>query len=157
MNDPSNITPPILDRLLDAEPKQSLEPAGYRVVSKRQILDSVIKDIENLLNTRCSPIVLPDTFNNLKKSLLRYGLKDFTVENPENNLIRQKICMDIKKTLSVFEPRLKKIIVRADGHSKIKRQLPFRIAGILMVDSLAEPVSFDTVFDINRGRYIILT
>ncbi len=157
MNDPSNIAPSILDRLLDAEPGQNLEPAGYRMVSKRQILNHVIKDIENLLNTRCSPIVLPDTFNNLRKSLLRYGLKDFTVENPDNSLIRQKICMDIKKALSVFEPRLKKIIVRAESHSKIKRQLSFRIAGILMMDSLAEPVSFDTVFDINRGRYIIST
>ncbi len=151
----NNITASILDRLLDTDPEQNPESAVYHMVSKRHVLDSVVRDIENLLNTRCSPIVIPDTLNYLKSSLIRYGLKDFTVENPENALIRQKICMDMKKALSAFEPRLKKIIVRVESQSRIKRQLSFRIAGILMMDSLAEPVSFDTVFDINRGRYMI--
>jgi len=157
MKNPSNITSSILDRLQDAEPEQRLEPASYGTVSKRQVLDSVVTDIENLLNTRCSPVALPDTLSYLKKSLIRYGIKEFTVENPENTLVRQKICMDIEKALSIFEPRLKKIIVRAETHSTIKRQLSFRISGVLMMESLAEPVSFDTVFDINRGRYIIST
>ena len=155
MNDHFNLTASILDRLLDMEPSLSSESAQYRVVSERQILDSVFRDIENLLNTRCSPIELPASFNRLKGSLIRYGLKDSTVENPESALVRQKLCKEIEKTISLFEPRLRKPVVRVETRGGKKRELFFRISGILVVEPLAEPVSFDTFLDINRGRYVI--
>ena len=155
MKDHFNLTASILDRLLDSDPKLSSEPAQYRVVSERQILDSIVRDIENLLNTRCSPIVLPAAFKSLKGSLIRYGLKDSSVENPESTLVRQKLCMEIEKAISFFEPRLKKPIVRIESQAGKKRELFFRISGILAVEPLAEPVSFDTFFDLNRGRYVI--
>lgn len=155
MKDQFNLTASILDRLLDMEPELSSESAQYRVVSERQILDSVFRDIENLLNTRCSPVELPTAFKRLKGSLIRYGLKDSTVENPESALVRQKLCKEIEKTISLFEPRLKKPVVRVETRGGKKRELFFRISGILVVEPLAEPVSFDTFFDINRGRYVI--
>jgi type VI secretion system protein ImpF len=156
MNDPFNLTASILDRLLDMEPGQSNESARYRVVSEQQILNSVIRDIENLLNTRCNPIMVPDSLTRTKESLFLYGLKDFTVDNPESSFIRQKLCREIEKIISIFEPRLKKTIVRVESQEGRKRQLFFRISGTLMVEPLAEPVSFDTVFDLNRGQYVIL-
>ncbi|MCD4721624.1 MAG: type VI secretion system baseplate subunit TssE [Desulfobacula sp.] len=155
MKDQFNLTASILDRLIDTEPKLSSEPVRYRIVSERQILESVVRDVENLLNTRCSPIALPVTFNRLKGSLIRYGLRDSTVENPGSILVRQKLCMEIEKAISMFEPRLKKAIVRLETENKRKRQLFFRISGVLVVEPLVEPVSFDTFFDLNRGRYII--
>jgi len=155
MNDQFNLTASILDRLVDMEPSLSSESAQYRVVSERQILDSVFRDIENLLNTRCSPIELPAAANRLKGSLIWYGLKDSTVENPESGLVRQKLCKEIEKTISLFEPRLKKPVVRVEARAGKKRELFFRISGVLVVEPLAEPVSFDTFFDINRGRYVI--
>ncbi len=155
MKDHFNLTASILDRLLDMEPALSSESAQYRVVSEQQILDSVFRDLENLLNTRCSPIKLPAAFNRLKGSLIRYGLKDSTVENPESALVRQKLCKEIEKTISLFEPRLKKPVVRVETRGGKKRELFFRISGILVVEPLAEPVSFDTFFDINRGQYVI--
>jgi type VI secretion system protein ImpF len=155
MKDQFNLTASILDRLIDMEPNLSSEPVRYRIVSERQILESVVRDVENLLNTRCSPIVLPVTFNRLKGSLIRYGLRDSTVENPGSILVRQKLCMEIEKAISMFEPRLKKAIVRVETENKRKRQLFFRISGILIVEPLVEPVSFDTFFDLNRGRYVI--
>jgi len=156
MNDPFNLTASILDRLIDMEPGQSNESARYQVISEQQILDSVVRDIENLLNTRCSPVEIPDSFGAARESFLLYGLRDFTVENPESSFVRQKLCREIEKIISIFEPRLKKTIVRVESQAGQKRQLFFRIAGILMVEPLAEPVSFDTVFDLNRGQYVIL-
>lgn len=155
MNDHFNLTASILDRLLDNEPKLSSESAQYRVVSERQIMDSVVRDIENLLNTRCSPIVLPAAFDRLKGSLIRYGVRDFTVENPGSHSARQKLCMEIEKTISIFEPRLKKPIVRVESKGSKNRQIFFRISGVLVVEPLDEPVSFDTFFDLNRGQYVI--
>ena len=155
MNDEFNLTASILDRLLDNEPGLSSESDQYRVVSEQQILDCVFRDLENLLNTRCSQIKLPASFNRLKGSLICYGLKDSTAKNPESTLVRQTLCKEIEKTISLFEPRLKKPVVRVETRSGRKRELFFRISGILVVEPLAEPVSFDTFFDINRGQNII--
>jgi len=137
------------------EPKLSSESAQYRVVSDRQILESVVRDIENLLNTRCSPIELPANFESLKGSLIKYGLRDSSVDNPESSLIRQKLCREIEKAISVFEPRLKNPMVRVETQVGRRRQLFFRISGTLVVEPLDEPVSFDTFFDLNRGQYVI--
>jgi type VI secretion system protein ImpF len=155
MNDHFNLTASILDRLSDMEPELSSESAQYRVVSEQQILASVFRDLENLLNTRCSPIKLPTAFNRLKGSLIFYGLMDSTAENPESTLVRQSLCKEIEKTISLFEPRLKKPVVRVETRGGKKRELFFRISGILVVEPLSEPVSFDTFFDNNRGQYVI--
>ncbi len=137
------------------EPKLSSESAQYRVVSERQILGSVIRDIENLLNTRCSPVELPDAFSRLATSLIRYGVRDFTAENSESSLVKQKLSKEIEKTITIFEPRLKKPIVRLENNGSKIRQVFFRISGILVVETLDEPVSFDTFFDLNKGQYVI--
>ncbi len=156
MNGSLNLTASILDRLLDMEPEEGAESARYRIVSEQQILESVVRDIENLLNTRCSPVVVPEALVRTRESLLLYGLRDFTVDNPESAFVRQKLCREIEKIISIFEPRLKKPIVRVETREGRNRQLFFRISGILMVEPLAEPVSFDTMFDLNRNQYVIL-
>ncbi|WP_022665665.1 type VI secretion system baseplate subunit TssE [Desulfospira joergensenii] len=155
MDDSINLNASILDRLLDDDPKTIQEPSLYRVLSEKQILDNVIRDIENLLNTRCSPIDIPAPFKNLKRSLIRYGISDFSVENPGTSTVRQKLCKEIETAISVFEPRLKKPVVRIERENHDKRKLFFRISGILVMEPLSEPVSFDTFFDLNRGRYVI--
>lgn len=155
MNDQLNLTASILDRLLDMEPKLSSESVQYRVVSERQILDYVLRDIENLLNTRCSPVELPDAFSRLKASLIKYGVRDFTAENPESSIIKKKLSKEIEKTIAVFEPRLKNPIVRLEHKTGKTRQVFFRISGTLIVEPLDEPVSFDTFFDLNKGHYVI--
>jgi type VI secretion system protein ImpF len=155
MNDAFNLTSSILDRLVDMEPENRSEPAQYRVVSERRILNQVFRDIENLLNTRCSPIDIPVSFKRLKGSLIRYGLTDSTAKNPESSRVRKELCKEIEKTIALFEPRLKNPIVRIETRVGKKRELSFRISGVLVVEPLAEPVSFDTFFDINQSRYVI--
>jgi type VI secretion system protein ImpF len=36
-----------------------------------------------------------------------------------------------------------------------ERSLRFRITGLLIAEPEAEPVTFDTYFDVNRGQYVI--
>ena len=155
MDDQVNLNASILDRLLDDDPKVSQEPSRQRIMSEKQILNSVIRDIENLLNTRCSPIDIPVPFKTLKNSLIRYGISDFSVENPGTSQVRQKLCREIETALSVFEPRLKQPMVRVERETQKTRKLFFRISGILVMEPLSEPVSFDTFFDLNRGQYVI--
>lgn len=156
MNDnQQNIRSSILDRLIDLEPGLSREPAQYRLLDVRQIKASVVRDLENLLNTRRHIFPPPVTFAEVNKSLFVYGLGDFTSQNPRSPTVKQQLRQDIEKTISRFEPRLRNVTVQLETQDPGQRNLRFRITGMLVVDPVTEPVTFDTYFDINRGQYII--
>ena len=74
-----NIVPSILDRLLDDEPEISTEPASTRIKNLRSLERSVARDLEALLNSRQETLQeLPSEFKEVSRSLLTYGLPDFT-------------------------------------------------------------------------------
>jgi len=150
-----NVQASILDRLVDDEPGVSHEPVQYRLVSIGQIKASVIRDLENLLNTRRQILILPVEYSQVNDSLFVYGLQDFTSKNPGSPFVRQQLRQDIEKTISRFEPRLKNVSVHLETTVQNKRNLRFRIKGLLVVEPVAEPVTFDTYFNVNKGEYII--
>lgn len=145
----------LLDRLIDEEPGLSHEPVQYRLLSVSQIKASVIRDLENLLNTRRSAWTLPPAYKEVNDSLFTYGLKDYTSQNPRSPAARNQLRLDIEKTISRFEPRLQNLTVHLETHAPSERNLRFRITAMMVVEPVAEPVTFDTYFDVNRGEYII--
>ncbi|SPD72830.1 Type VI secretion system lysozyme-related protein [uncultured Desulfobacterium sp.] len=145
----------ILDRLLDDEPNVSREPVQHRLLDIRQIKARVVRDLENLLNTRRQIISVPASYREVNNSLFAYGLGDFTSENPKSPSVRQQLRQDIEKTILRFEPRLKNVNVRLEDDPEKGRNLRFRISGLLVIEPETEPVSFDTYFDSNRGEYVI--
>ncbi len=153
-NEP-NIQASILDRLIDLEPKLSKEPVQYRLSSFREIKAFVVRDLENLLNSRRSILEIPSAYKALNQSVASYGLKDFTADNPNSTAVMKKIRRDVERTILRFEPRLKRVKVRLETGENAKRSLSFRISGLLVLDPLKEPVTFDTYFDSSRGEYVI--
>jgi type VI secretion system protein ImpF len=149
-----NLQTSILDKLIDNEPQNSSESVASRMVSLRDIEASVIRDIENLLNTRRTIHIPSAILNEVNKSLYMYGLRDFTAENPSSSLVVQKLRREISQTLALFEPRLKGVVVhiKKSGNG---RDLHFRIAGTLVINPISEPVIFDIHLDPNRGDYRI--
>lgn len=146
-----NVQASILDRLIDLEPRVSSEPVQKRLQGVEPIKRSVVGHLENLLNTRRHIETPPAKMREINRSLLVYGLKDFTGENPNSIMIRQQLRQDMEKTILKFEPRLKNVRVQLDGDGKNKRNLRFRITGVLHVEPISEPVAFDTFFDMNRS------
>lgn len=144
-----------MDRLLDHEPGVSHEPVQYRLLSIGQIKASVIRDLESLLNTRRQILTPPVAYREVNNSLFVYGLRDFTAQNPKSVSVRQQLRQDVEKTISRFEPRLKNVTVHLETPTGKERNLRFRISGLLVVEPVAEPVTFDTYFDVNRGQYVI--
>jgi len=71
--------------------------------------------------------------------------------------VKQQLRQDIEKTLSRFEPRLRNVSVQFEAPHPNERNLRFRIIGLLVVDPIREPVTFDTLFDINRSQVTIST
>ena len=144
----------ILDRLIDNDPGSSREPVQYRL-SLGQIKDAVVRDLENLLNTRRQILLPPPEYREVNNSSLLYGLQDFTSKNPESPFVRQRLRQAIEQTISRYEPRLKNVTVQVETPNKSARDLRFRITAVLMVEPITEPVTFDTYFDVSRSEYRI--
>ena len=74
-----NIRTSILDRLIDLEPGVSHEPVQQRTFDLRQIKAAVVRDLENLLNTRRHILAPPAALTEVNNSLLVYGLGGIAV------------------------------------------------------------------------------
>jgi type VI secretion system protein ImpF len=157
MRDQPYLQASLLDRLIDREPGTTHEPVQNRVPTLAQVRKSVMRDLENLLNTRRNIQAAPDANVHLGSSLFTYGLGDFTSLNTRSPSVRIQIRQEIERTISLFEPRLKNLTVRFDLPGENERTLRFRVTALLVVTPLTEPVAFDTYLDINRGEYFIPT
>ncbi len=144
----------ILDRLIDDEPSNSQESVRYRAADFRQIMASVRRDLENLLNTRRFILTPPASFAEVGSSLFVYGLPDFSSRNPTQVSVMDQLRLEITKTISRFETRLKNVNVTVDSPGS-HRDLRFRISAVLVVEPISEPVVFDTSYDLNRSSYSI--
>jgi type VI secretion system protein ImpF len=149
-----NVQASILDRLIDDEPDNSRDPAQEHFFIG-QIKDTVARDLENLLNARRHILVPPAWYREVNNSLFVYGLPDYTSRNPGNVSVRSQLRLEIEKTISRFEPRLKNVAVHIDSRTANTRDLGFRITAVLVVNPITEPVTFDTSFDLNRSKYFI--
>lgn len=146
----------ILDRLIDKEPDSKAESVQYRALTSGKLREAIERDLENLLNTRCFPEEYPVSCTEVRKSLLLYGVPDFISRTISSMSARSELRQEIERTITFFEPRLRNISVRIESSVSGERRLKFKIEAVLQIDGdLAEPVSFDTYFDSNRGEYSI--
>ena len=150
-----NIQASILDRLIDLEPEISQEPVQRRVINFEQGKAAVIRDLENLLNTKRYILTIPPAYKEVINSFLVYGVKDFTSQSPKSITVKKQLRQDLESIIAQFEPRLQQVRVQVEGGAKNERSLKFRITGLLALDPLIEPISFDTLFDVNRSEYTI--
>jgi type VI secretion system protein ImpF len=146
--------PSLLDRLIDEDPASSKEPVQYRALSYEQLKRTVARDLENLLNTKTFLSGLPGQFRELQNSLYVYGIPDFTSKNPASPAVRHELRQEIEKAVRLFEPRLQNVTVRIEEGAN-RRELRFKINALLVMDRDQEQVSFDTLFDVNRGEYVV--
>src|ERR1035438_8256687 len=72
------VTLSVLDRLIDDDPRTSIEAPLTRAQSVRTLRDAVRRDLEWLLNTRQVAFPPSEGFRQLNRSVYVYGLPDFT-------------------------------------------------------------------------------
>jgi type VI secretion system protein ImpF len=145
----------VLDRLIDDDPGNTRESDRYRRMDLKATMAVVVRDLERLLNTRRSIARLAAPFKAVDQSVFVYGLRDFTAENPNDPATLQLIRQDVENTIAKFEPRLKNVKVRLVAGDETERKLSFRVSGLLVVDPIREPVTFDTYYDATRKEYVI--
>ena len=139
---------PILDRLLDDEPKIKTEAPMTRTTSLARLKTAVRRDLENLLNTRRTPDYIPEGSVEILRSVYYYGLPDIT-SMPANFLYEQtKLLQSIETAVKTFEARLdgvKASLVPVAGQSRVLR---FVIDGMLRIDPLPEHVVYDASIEL---------
>lgn len=146
----------VLDRLLDDRPGVTSEPAASRAQNLRTLKKSVARDLEALLNTRQEAILgLPDDFTEVARSVVTYGLPDFSSFNlgMPNDRARVRRCLE--DAIMNFEPRLRRVRVSIEPPGGHDRALRFRVDALLRTDPSPEPVMFDMVLELNTQEYVV--
>lgn len=144
--------PPLLDRLADHDPVEG-GGAESRAVGYREAVEMVAGDLERLLNAKRFPPPVPESCGELRRSVLVYGLPDFTGKNPADHAVREALRREIEGAISLFEPRLRNTAVRVEEGGE--GYLRFQVTALLAMDREGEPVSFVTILDAKRGEYRI--
>jgi type VI secretion system protein ImpF len=155
---PDNIvTQPLVDRLIDNEPKYQSEAAMTPAQSVRGLKNAVRRDLEWLLNTRQNPDFAGDEYTELSRSLYNYGFPDFSSFSFSNPKDRQRLLRSLEATIRLFEPRLDSVRVNPveTASDDLRRIVRFQIEGLLKMDPVPEQITFDTVLSLTNGEYQI--
>ncbi len=135
----------LLDRLVHEDPRDLSRFSRSRTRTVKMACDAVRRDLENLLNTRWRCIPWPKDLEQLKQSLVSYGIPDFTGMSFSNPVSQREFCRVIEKTIRTYEPRLHRVTVSIPGNDDPEdRTLRFQIEALFPIGDLPEPVVFET-------------
>ena len=143
----NGFTPGLLDRLLGTH-------AGG--LTLEQYKDSVARDLEDLLNTRCAlPEELLRGYPECARSIVNYGLADFAGLCLSSFDDRARVCAALKAAIERHEPRLRNVQARLEREQGTINRISFAITGTLAGLPLREAVSFDAVLQPSSLHYSI--
>jgi type VI secretion system protein ImpF len=149
------ITTSVLDRLIDTEPDVKSEAPASRQKSLRDLKAAVKRDLEWLLNSRQVVGGIPEELKETSHSLAAFGLPDFTGVSLKNVAEQAFVRRTIERAISLFEPRLEDVMVMLMPGSSGEQVMRFRIDARLKVDPAPEPVTFDTLLQLDNGQYVV--
>ena len=149
------ITPSIIDRLVDYEPDNSREAPKSRSQSLKELKQSVMRDVEWLLNTRITHEDIPEGLKEVNKSLAIYGLPDFVGMSSKDQDDRKGLIKNIERALRIFEPRFMNLKVTLKDLDTLERGVRFHIEANLRLEPTPEPIVFDTVLKVGSGDFEI--
>jgi type VI secretion system protein ImpF len=148
------ITPSVLDRLLDDDPRRDVERTGAGYSDLGNFKRAVARDLEALLNSRCVDFDdRIESYPNARTSVINFGIIDLSslslLDPDDRALLRDKIRITIER----HEPRLAKIRVTLDMPKGLERMLRFRVDAVLKVHPQRPPVSFDAMLQLSSNSY----
>ncbi len=141
------LLPSILDRLTDPESMGGLV-AGY---DPREMLDAVRADLEELLNTRRTTLDVPPEFEQVRNSIVTYGLPDLAGYNAAAHGQSAELARVIGEIITRYEPRLVRVKVAVVRGAAGAKSVKFHIEAALNMDPAPE-VGFETVLELTSGR-----
>ena len=138
----------LFDRLVDV-PDWNEQEQPLRILNREQLKGSVRRELERLLNTRCSiPLHL---LGGEERSVINYGIPDFSSLSPHNADDHMLIASIVGQTITAFEPRLRNVRVDVGRAFSAESALWLDINAELVVGMFAEPVSFPLTLNSKTG------
>lgn len=148
---PTDVRAPLLDRLVDEDPRRASETVPKRALTRRQYRDSVRRDLVWLLNTRTTT---PSRFAGGEDlTVLDYGIPDFGDLFTANRRDWSRLARSIERALRAFEPRLADPVVDVEEQAGDIRRLAVVISATLIAEKDREPFAFPLVYDLEREAF----
>lgn len=165
LNAVDRLQPCLLDRLFDDEPRRTSESKHEKVVSLARFKEGIKRDIEWILNSKSRFSDLDEArFGDVKRSVLNFGLRDFTGMTSEN-LSGPEVERALHRALTTFEPRILAGTLRVrqiavdDGSEGAElhriNALDFEISGKLWAEPLPQDFTLRTELILEDGAAIV--
>ena len=152
-----HLQPSLLDRLTDLNPTSKTDTLEERVMSLRRLRESVIRDLEWLLNTGCLETSKElGSYPEVRKSVLNYGIPEISGTSASGK-DRASIERDIRQAIQDFEPRILpetlKVAVAIDAAETSGNTITFEIHGELWWQPLPERFYLKAKLDLELGKF----
>ncbi len=126
------------------------------LMSAEQARESVAGDLEALMNARaCFPAEALAQFPLASKSVLNFGIPDFSSMSLLSGLDRDRLCRGIASAVEQQDRRLRLVSVTIDSEQNTVGRLGFTITAVLTLSGIAQPVRFNADFDQRVRRYVV--
>lgn len=150
------LQPSLLDRLTDLNPTAKTDTLEERVISLRRLRESVIRDLEWLLNTGCLEISRElSGYPEVRRSVLNYGIPDI-LGTSAGQKDSASIERAVRQAILDFEPRLLpgtlKVHAAVNSSETSKDAITLEIQGELWWQPLPERFYLKATLDLELGR-----
>lgn len=143
----------MFEKLTDEKPGLTEPTPSLRSATVSELRESVVRHLEVLLNTRRSDADIDPAFEESNKSVLTYGVADFTSLLLANTFDREGLRRSMERSIRLFEPRLTHVELTMEEWKPAQFGLHFRISALLRVEPQNEPVLFDAVLAKDTRRF----
>ncbi len=152
-----NLQPSLLDRLTDNRPDKQHESRDERTLNFRRLKQSVVRDLEWLLNTgSLSPADDLSDYPAVRHSVLNYGVSGI-VGSHVSGVNPELLVKMLRQAVIDFEPRILPAtlsihIIKSDNGNPMNN-LAFEIDGQLWAHPLPEHLHVRTTMDLELGTF----
>jgi type VI secretion system protein ImpF len=147
------LQPSLLDRLADDEPYKKVESREQRVLSFQKLKQSVMRDLQWLLNAGCLESTEDlDSYPEVKQSVLNFGIPDLT-GTTASNVDSTTLERMLRKRILDFEPRILRRSLRIRVTEKDEHNtIIFEVEGELWSQPMPERLYLKTILDLELGN-----
>ncbi|HEX6924598.1 MAG TPA: type VI secretion system baseplate subunit TssE [Longimicrobiaceae bacterium] len=143
----------VIDRLIQPA---DWEAGSSWVGSVEALKQSLVRDLEWLLNTRRISEPAPEAYREVQRSVYHFGLPDVSSRSADSPDALQALARDIEECIRLFEPRLADVRVTIHpAEEKGSRLARFVIEALLRMEPNPERVVFDTVLETASGKIFV--
>jgi type VI secretion system protein ImpF len=143
------------DRLIDPSLHRGEDVDTTPASEIQRIKEEVRRDLEWLLNSRSTNIEIPAGLDALQRSLVRYGLPDFSSLNLSNTKARERFQSVLETVIRDFEPRLDRVEVRLSllEQDHARPSVHYMVEAVLKLEPTPQSVVFDTVLELGTKKF----